>query len=533
LTKKTSRSRAVAFNAAAAALGALAVIGFAPERLYFLPPLTLGALYLLWEQTDAKRGAFLLGFAYGAGLFGFGVWWIYVALHEHAYLPAFAATLATAAFCAILAMYPAAALLLSRVLAPGRRFWRAMSFAAVWSFCEWLRGWLFTGFPWLALGYSQAPPHSPLSGWLPLFGVYYLGLSAALIGVCAALFVPERFLAALKIISNRRENGAHPRQEAAEFMISRKEKAAAAALVAFLILGGALLEEAEWTKAADAPPLAVSLLQGDISQSVKLGPEGARASLEVYQKMAKEARGDLIILPETALPFYVDELNRAAPQYLSELAGDNKTALVGAFARDDAGRKYNAAIAVFKDAQSHYYKRHLVPYGEYVPFESLLAPLIAAFRIPYSDLSAGEPSQILQTPAANLGVMICYEDAFGEEAILSLPQAQLLVNITNDAWYGESRMLEQHLQMSQTRAREAGRYLARAANDGISAMINHKGEITNLAPVGEREIVEASAILREGKTFYVLWGNAPVAAFLLSAVAALIFHRRRRDKNGG
>ena len=499
------RRESFLYFALAAIGGGGGVLGFAPERLWPLAPMSLALLFWICEKVRSPKEAAIAGFFYGAGFFGFGVNWIFVSLHEFGGIPAPFAVFATALFCAILSLYPTLAMFLAKTIfikekippspfnSSGGILMRVAHFAVVWTFCEWLRGWLFTGFPWLAHGYAHIA-ESPLSGFAPLFGIYGVTFFSALGGGCVIAIMLARH---------------------------RIEKIAAAIIIILISALGGGGDKIEWSEKIKT--LSVSLLQGNVPQDIKWEKEAANQALVDYLKMANESRSELIIAPETALPFFLDDL---PDEYINALALQGGGVVVGIFTEEE-GKFYNAAVAIGEFGRKEYRKSHLVPYGEYLPFESLLAPIVDAFRIPYSNLSSGEGGEGLNLPQVNLGMTICYEDAFGEEVMLHLPRAELLANLTNDAWFN-SRMQFQHLQMSQARALEGGRYMVRATNTGATAIINHKGMVESLAPINERIILEGEVLLMRGATPYSRWRNWPIAVFISGWLAAIFIFRMHR-----
>ncbi|MBI5108253.1 MAG: apolipoprotein N-acyltransferase [Rhodocyclales bacterium] len=478
---------------AAVALGAFSVLGFAPFDDWFTvwpaPTFTLAGLFLLWRAAPDAGRALWLGLAWGAGFFLCGVSWVYVSLSVFGGMAPPAAAAATLAFCLYLALFPALAGYVFRRLAGADSgpFAAASLFAGLWMLTEWLRGNLFTGFPWLAIGYSQSPP-SPLAGWASVLGVYGLGFIVALIGglLAAAWRRPAGWTAIL-----------------------------------LLLAGGALLRGMDWTQPQGAP-LKVSLLQGNVPQSLKWDPKRLPLSIDTYIGLAKTHPAALTVLPETAIPLYFNEVPREVLRSLTA-HGD---ALIGVAVSTTDGGYTNGAVALTPQlAPRAYAKRHLVPFGEYPP------PGFAWFfrfaRIPMSDFTAGAPQQApLDIAGQRIAPNICYEDLFGEELLASLPAATLLVNLSNTAWFGDSLAQPQHLQIARLRALETGRVMLRATNTGMTAMVNPDGSIAAALPPFTTASLVVDAQGRSGMTPYARWGNALA---LLIAVAAVL-HALRRKK---
>lgn len=458
--------------------GASTVLGFAPFGVFPLPLLTLAVLFHLWRGAAAPREGALLGFAWGMGCFLAGVSWVYVSLHDMGGMAAPLAAVATLLFCTVLALFPAMA---GYAVVRGRTgaSWRDAGLAAgAWTIFEWLRGWVLTGFPWLALGYSQAPP-SPLAGFAPILGGYGVGLIVALLAAALA-FARWWGLAAVAL----------------------------AGLVGFGLRGIA------WT-APVGESLTVSLLQGNIPQSLKWVPERLPLSLETYARLAAAHPAKLTVLPETALPLFFDEVPRDTLRALTR-HGD---ALIGTAVRVREGGYVNGAVAVTPDLRTQSYaKRHLVPFGEYVPpgftwFFKLVS-------IPMSDFSAGPPVQKpLDIAGQKVAPNICYEDVFGEEVLRALPEATLLVNLSNTAWFGDSLAQPQHLQIAQMRALETGRPMLRATNTGMTAAIAADGTVAGVLPPFVTDALTVEVQGYAGLTPYARHGNT--GAVLLALLACL------------
>ena len=481
--------------AAALVAGALTVAGYAPLAVFPLPFLTLAGLLLLWRSAATPRAAFRMGFAFGAGLFGVGVSWVYVSLHDFGSMPAPLAAFATLAFCAILAFYPAAAGWCVARLQLGPLA-GLLAFPALWTLFEWLRGWLFTGVPWLAVGYSQVD--SPLAGLAPIVGVYGVSFATAL---CAGLLVT--------VISG-----------------SAKARIAGALALAFAFGLGHLLKQMAWTSPQGAP-FQVALLQGNIPQEMKFRAERYLAMLATYKRLIEASRAQLIVLPETAIPRFLDAVD---PVYLKDIARiaieRHADLIVGVPIRDGDGRYFNSVISLGVSPTQRYDKSHLVPFSEFVPRG--LGWIVKTVSIPLSDFSPGPANP---RPLALAGQLvapnICWEDAFGEEIIRQLPQATLLVNVSNVAWFGDSLAPGQHLQIGRMRAIETGRYALLAANTGVTAIIDPHGTIAARLPQFAEGILEGDVRGYVGASPYVKIGNTPIVLMCIALLAALVFIRRR------
>ena len=498
--------------------GAASVLAYAPLGWFALLWLTLGGLFALLGLTaNDPRGAFrdtlngaLIGGAFGFGLFMGGVSWVYVSLGTFGGMPAPVAALATFLFCCVLALFPAlAGALFVRFSPPG--WWqRGLFFAALWTLTEWLRGWVLTGFPWLATGYSQVPP-SPLAGFAPLLGVYGVTLLTALVAALICEVV-------------RRWMSVEPCPVSREPLATlRWCPALPILLVGLLLSTGYLLREIRWTT-SQGTPIGVALLQGNVPQDLKWRPEKFNESLRIYYRLAHENPAQLTVLPETALPAF---LGQVPPEYLDELKKlaerQHGDMLLGIAIND--GRQYaNGAISLGQSPPQRYSKSHLVPFGEFVP--PGFAWFLAMANIPMSDFTAGAKTQApLSIAGQKVAVNICYEDAFGEEIIRALPEATLLVNLSNVAWFGDSLAPAQHLQIAQMRALESGRMMLRATNTGMTAIIGADGQVQDVLKPFTRAALRGEVQAYTGATPYVRGGNWPVIVLALLLIAG--FRRRK------
>lgn len=471
--------------------GVAAVGGFEPVGLAPLTIIAIAVLALLWRQTAIPQLATWLGFAFGVGFFGAGVSWVYVSLHDFGMMPAPLAALATALFCAFLALFPAAVGFMQARLRAGHACTLLLAMPSLWVLLEWLRGWIFTGFPWLSIGYSQTD--TPLAGFAPIAGVFGMSLATALSGGLLALALSGG--RALRI-------------------------AATGGLIALFALGWGL-QQLAWTNPSGAP-ITVALAQGNVPQSLKFEEGRYATTLETYRKLVERSTARLVVLPETAIPRFLDTVS---PEYLHSLAGSLRARgadlLLGAPLRSRGGAYYNSMVNIGVSPPQVYSKRHLVPFGEFVPpgFDWVLQIL----RIPLSDFDRGRADQQPFALGDNLlvAVNICYEDAFGEEIARQLPQATLLVNASNVAWFGNSLAPAQHLQISRVRAMETGRAMLRATNTGETAIIDERGQVTARLPPFTEGLLQGTAQPFSGATLFVRLGDKlALALCLVMCIAA-------------
>lgn len=476
------------------------MLGFAPFSLFPVAVLSLALLYELLTRPPV-RGAFLIGLGFGIGLLGFGIFWIRISLNEYGNMAPWLAHLMTSLLVVGMALYYGVAGTLTAKLSAGPPWvGPLLAFPAVWVLMEWLRGWLFTGFPWLAIGYTQID--SPLAGLAPIVGVYGISLAVAL---CAGL------LWGLARWPGRARFGA-------------------LAGLGVILLGSAALTRVEWTE-PNGEPFKATVVQANIQQSVKWDPDSRIPTLQAYLELTRANwDSDLIVWPETAVPDFLHQVRNAFIKPLAEEAREQNTELViGIPVMDLGARAYYNGLASAGTTEDIYRKRHLVPFGEFIPFRDLLGPIADAFEVPMSDFSSGDAERPLLKVGGHLaGVSICYEDVFPAEVREALPDAAYLINVSNDAWFGDSLAPHQHLEMARMRALENGRWLVRSTNTGISAILGHRGDVIGVVPSFERGFFSALVQPRKGATPFVHLGNRfAVGAAFAMLLAAFLLGRRR------
>jgi len=524
-------------SALALAAGALHALCFAPAELPRTALLVLGFIYYLALATTGWRSAARLGFAFGLGWFGTGVSWVYISLHGHGDLAAPLAVLATAALAALLALFPAAALAAGVLAGPADSVPRGLAVVAAWTLADWLRGVVFGGFPWLATGYAQTD--GAPAGYAPILGVYGVGAAG---GLAAMAFVYG--------VTRIRPTG--PRNAAALWRLGL------ALFVSGLVMeGGAALRGTAWSE-DEGSPIRVRLVQGNIPQDLKFGEGGLRRSIERYlpaldmapQPLAGGVPGpdpDLIVFPESAFPIPVNDL---PDEVLHALADDERrkgAALVfGVFIVEPGPRYFNSAVGLAgrrrpgdpagnpqhnsehdpatdsATAAQRYSKRHLVPFGEFIPYG--MHWFVQLLQIPIGDQESGvEFQRPMQLAGQRIAVNICFEDLFGAEIIAAWHEPAyaptVLLNLSNLAWFDDSIALPQHLQISRMRALETARPLLRATNTGVTAVIDERGRVLRQLPIQADGVLEAFVQGKRGTTPFVRWGNTPL--LLLCAAAWL------------
>jgi apolipoprotein N-acyltransferase len=495
--------QALARLVAAFAVGGALNLAFAPFAWWPIGILAPAALFALISGLPPRR-ALWIGAAFGAGLFVFGTYWLYICLHIFGLVPIWLTLVLQAALVLLMSAYPAALCYLANRLwlKPGAaRDW--MVLPALWVLLEWLRGWALSGFPWLSLGYAFID--SPLAGWSPVLGVYGVTWAAA------------SSAAALAVVCARN--------------VPLARRLTALAAIAVLFTAPMLVSRLDWTRAV-GPKIPIAAVQGAVSQDEKWQRKNREATMVRYSTLTDQAWGArLIVWPESAVPVLANTIEA----YLRDLQAkgrrhdaDFAIGLVNYL--PDTNEIRNGLLVLSESGDSWYYKRHLVPFGEYFPVPSFVRSWMRLMSLPYDSISPGGKHQTAQSAAGQkIGVTICYEDAFGSDQLGVLREATLLINVTNNAWYGNSTAPHQHLQISRMRALEAGRYLVRAANDGITAAIGPHGEIVAKLPQFQEGVLRADVQPMTGLTPYARFGNYPV---VLGAGALLGFAVWRRRRGG-
>ncbi len=473
--------------------GLLLTLGFAPFGYWVVGLLAVTLLFYLWREATPTAAA-RLGFVFGLGQFGVGVSWVYIAIHVFGNTPAPIAALLTLIFCLFLALFPAAVGWLYRRY-PARPTWLAAPLlASFWLSLEWVRSWMLTGFPWLNLGYLHTD--SPLAGYAPIIGVMGLAWVTAL--TAAALVQWRRWVTLI--------------------------------LVVLLWSGGVLLSGIHWSVPV-GEPLRVSLIQGNVAQITKWDPQTYALRLQRYAEMtlAEVGRAELVVWPENAMTYFQHELQTDYLDVLqAKLAEQGGTLIAGLPILDANGEEYYTGLVDIGTNQ-RYTKRHLVPFGEFVPLGSLLRGLVEFFDLPMSGFSPGPEGQPpIEVAGQRLAGSVCYEDLFGNQVRQSTQEATLLLNGSNNAWYGDSLAPHQHLQVSRMRALENARPMLRATTNGISALIDVHGQVTARTRQFESETLRGEVQGYSGTTPYMRLGDWPVLLLSFSVVALVSLLRRRQ-----
>ena len=490
------RARGAAIDAACVAAGAALPLAFAPFGLFPVAFASLAALFLAWRDCRTPRRACLRGWLFGLGAFGAGASWVRESF-AFGNVPDALGLVLAAGFVGCLALYPAAIGWIVARIAPAGDAPRLLAvYPAAWMLGEWLRGWALTGFTWLQVGYAQID--APASGWLPVAGVYGAGAVVAFAAGALAWALLRRDRRAFALLGG------------------------AAALWG----AGAVLARVEWTRPA-GPPVEVAIVQGNVAQDRKWRPEMRDRTLDRYAALTRRRLdADLVVWPESAMPGFLDTLGAFTRPLAAEAAERGSAILTGVPTRRGPDGPYLNSMVMFGSGTGIYHKRHLVPFGEYLPLAPLIRPVVEALGIRLADFSPGPRDQApLRIGPHVLGVSICYEVAFGEEVRRALPEAALLVTVSNDAWFGDSIGPHQHLEMARARAAETGRWLVRSTNTGLSAVVSPRGEVSGSLPQFETAAGTFEVVPMRGETPWVRMGDTPIVAVLALWFAAGAWRR--------
>lgn len=486
--------------------GAVIPLGFAPFDWWPFGILGVTTLYFCLRKipstpTSAREAA-RLGLWFGCGLFGVGASWIYVSIHDYGYAPPPLAALITLLFVLFMALYNAV-----QCWAWQRWLQRTpvLGFAASWVACEMFRSWFLTGFPWLFLGYAHVT--SPLSGLAPLFGVFGLSYLVALTGALLADWLLQRPLIRTSLLRHRN------------------------AFIALVLCAMAAASTGiEWTSPSQSAPVSVGIVQANIAQDLKFRGDFLQDSLDRHIQLSSGLwHHDLVVWPETAIPMVYQNASDLLRQLDAQATRTGTTLITGIFYRDD-GQTHNSITAI-GEGSGIWHKQKLVPFGEYVPLRGVVGNVMQMFDMPMSSMSPG-PADQQPLLARNISIapMICYEVVYPEFVRTYGKEADILLTISNDTWFGASLGPVQHLQMAAMRARELGRYMVRATNNGISALINSSGEVIARTQQFRAETLEGEIVIHQGRTPYSRWGSWPVLGLMLGTILFNLATRKAQNQ---
>jgi apolipoprotein N-acyltransferase len=483
--------------------GILLTLAFAPYDYEFASIFALMYLYRVWSICALKYSV-LLAYLFGLGLFGSGIWWVYISVHDFGGADITSAGLLTFLLVSVWALFPALTAVMAVPFLKSTSVWmRITSVAVCWVAVEYFRGyWLLNGFPWLQIAYSQL--NTPLAGFAPVLGVYGVGFFLA-----ASAFVLVEMLS----------TGLAVKQG-----------------ILFLVLcwgGGAALKTVAWTQSI-GEPIKITLVQGNISQEQKWLPDQQINTLRLYQELTEQHWQDsnVIIWPETAIPAFYTQVKNFFLEPLAATANQYKVDVVVSLPSSGVNNEYFNSVLVLDNLEQFYHKNHLLPFGEYLPLQPISGWILDLVNIPLGSFTAGEDRQmLLRAGGYPFITTVCYEDAFGEQVTRQLADAAYIVNVTNDAWFGDSSQPYQHMQMAQMRALESGRYLVRATNTGVTGFIAPNGSIRKQAPLFITTTLTDNIVPMAGLTPYARLGDNAVFVLLMTIVFLInlcSFNKRQR-----
>lgn len=505
MTKKSFHSLGRLFLAVPA--GALATLSFAPYNYWLLAPVSIVLFLGLLQNQSTKRSG-LIGFLWGLGLFATGISWVHVSIDTFGGMPKIASLFLMLSLISYLALYPAAFGALYNRFNRNRPFHQLLlSGPVIWLLLDWLRGWAFTGFPWLWMGYGQI--NSPLAAIAPVLGVQ--GITLALVLGCGG-FV------------------------AAGCSRNWRPLLVPAMLTGLIWLAGSV----QWVSSDPEKNVEVALIQGNVPQELKWLPSQRWPTLMKYTDLSRENwDADLIVWPEAAIPALEAHLPTFLQNLDSAARSNNSTVITGVLDQKEGGEYFNNILALGintdgpyqYDKATRYSKHHLLPFGEFVPFGDLLRPIAPLFNLPMSSFSRGDFVQPnLEANGYSIAPALCYEIAFSEQVRQNVNiDTDLLLTLSNDAWFGTSIGPFQHMEIAQMRALELGKPLLRATNTGVTAIVDHTGQITDQLPQFETAVLRATVTLTEGLTPYTTLGNWPLYFYVLWSLTLSAILIRRRE----
>jgi apolipoprotein N-acyltransferase len=468
--------------------GAGLTLAFSPFNAWPVAILAMAYLFYRWHHSaSAYKKSFYMGWLFGLGFFSTSVSWVYISLYRFAGLPLLLAAVLTLLFLSVLSLFPATAgYLLNRIFTPKLKLNYLMAFSCLYTLFESLRGHILSGFPWGFLAYSQI--NSPLSGFAPIGGELLVSFLVCLVSGSFAYIITSRRLKGNQIN---------------------------ALIILLLLLGGSLLSSIRWTELKGSP-LTMSLIQAAIPQSLKWDPKAFENNLITYHHMTTpHLESDLIIWPEAAITVTPQEIPDFLEGWQTMLSEKGHDLLLGIPTQSDNDNYYNSLMVLGKHT-GQYDKRHLVPFGEYLFLPKISQFIIDFFTIPMSNFTAGSMNQpLIQIQHFFLATYICYEIAYESLVLSDFPQGNLLINISDDSWFGHSLAAWQQLQIGQFRALETGRWGVFSTNDGITAIVNQKGQIIQRLPRYQPSVLTHQVFFYQGSTPIITLGYNLWLAILL------------------
>lgn len=498
--------------------GAIASFSFAPYNFWLLIFISFSGLIYCLEHS---RVPFRVGLFFGLGLFCTGLRWVHVSMYLFGGISLSVSYLLVLALALYLALFPALACYLANKWPhPRSAAFRYLAFPAAWMLGEWLRARLFTGFPWLMPGYSQV--NEPLGNFASIVGVY--GVSVIVLWIAAAFYSILRSFTAS----------------------SKRQGAFALVVISAAFIVGFSLKNVMFTH--PEKPLSITLVQGNESIETKWAAQNRIPTLNRYWQMTRDSHADVVVWPESALPFSEYEAKGYLKTMDRLLTQRHQTLITGIIHQNQQTQQYYNALVVLgqksaneaKNQPYHYndsdryYKRHLLPIGEFVPFASILRPLAKFFNLPMSDFSRGKPNQPpIRVKGHHWLSAICYEIAFGTELnAMMKPDIDTILTISNDTWFGHSIGPAQHLQIAQMRAIEFQRPVVRATNTGITGLINRHGQISAQLPMFKTLALNGNITPATGQSIYQRIGLWPIyILFIIAFISYWLTNKRVKNSS--
>lgn len=508
--------------------GGLLPLSLAPWHWWPMGIFSSAALVLLLQGSNAKQ-AYWRTFVFAFGMFVVGASWVYVSMNVYGNASVALSLLLTGLFVTALALIAALPFLLYGKFCGHNRTATLVAFPAIWVLSEWGLSWILTGFPWVYLGYGHL--YTWLAGWAPVTGVWGISWIVAFSGATLALWL-HSVIPALSVIpakAGQKHEACWAPEGRVKRTIQKQRKPLhwALAVATTLWLGGFGLQQIDWTKPTDKT-VTVGLLQPNIPQQLRWEPGRTQQIISDNLTLNELLWGnDIIVWPESAIPQLRHRIEPLLAQLGAKAKQSGATFITGIPVYDFDQKRYLNSVIANGNGSGQYNKQHLVPFGEYVPLENMLRGLIDFFDLPMSAFSAGSADQPLITAGEQrIGTAICYEIAFPELVRQVSKEASVLLTVSNDTWFGDSLGPQQHFSMAQMRALENGKPLIRATNDGITALIDYRGNTTHWLPQFTSGTLSGELTPRVGSTPFGNLGSWPVLLLVLLSLLATLWIQR-------
>ncbi len=486
--------------------GAISALAFAPFNQFLLIIISLLLLiYIINKkpQTISQTYIFKYGYMYGVAYFTTQLYWVFPSLYTVIQAGLFVSIIALLLFAGFLALYIALTITIyTKIKSKSELINLLLLLPSIWVLLEWIRGWLFSGFSWCDLGYTQVN-NTFFKGFYPLFGDY--GVSWLVLSLSGAIYLLIR-----QIINKNTKR-------------SKVNMLIPLSYITLVLLIGFLLKDVQYTRTFNKP-ISVALIQGNIAETAKWRSADA---LPIYANRIAQTSADLVFLPETAIG-YAEGLPVGYLDLIESYAHTNKSNLIigtPKFISDDYTNYINTVMILTDPKKPYYAKYHLVPYGEYIPsfIKPILGKLYEKIDLPMVNFSAGEKNQEpIAVAGQKLAFNICFENAFNSELITPARNSTIMVNLSDMVWYGTSTAKDAHLQLSQARALENQRYFIQVTNTGLSAIIKPDGTIQSILPYFQQAVLKDTVQGMVGSTPYEIYGNYLIITFCMLIFAILI-----------